>query len=119
MRDTELFIELRDDPETAALVVTRSTGLPLKRITSENGETFWAWSDGRCRVTFGEHEFEDGDWTYSKYRYELGVETNDDDLRIGLARRLFEKLKPTGVPMLLLDDFEAKIDEWAPPAAPG
>ncbi len=116
MRDADLFIDLHGEPDATAPSVAHAIGLPLRRITTDDGETFWAWSDGRCRVTFGDHEFEDGDWTYSNYRYHLGVETNDDELRVGLARRLFESLKTLGAPMLLLDNFETQLDEWAPAA---
>lgn len=77
----------------------------------DDGDEFFAAVVDECRITVGGHEFEDDDdLHFSRYPFHVQLSGPGDILAIG--HRLFDAFKAVGVPALLTEDLQVRIDEF-------
>ncbi|GEM_PF-6839432 len=116
MDGTAVFIGMAGGLRKVGDTVAPVVGVELQEVRENGCHTMEAVLPDYDIVLFV-HGYDDdpsAGMMFTRHPFQLAVYTGDESLRISVARDIFEKLKTLGVPLMLVDAVQTKLDEWVP-----
>lgn len=122
-RRLHIFVDSELNLEDFAKRVSELSGLELQ-LVADQYERWYEAQTPQFLLDLGDHSFDnDKDMNFENYRYDIRIKplniTKEEDWQKSLETivcPIYEKLKATDqYSLMLVDDLQAKLDEFKPP----